>query len=284
MQTRVRINKVRSLNMIVVRIRVTFRRLAMTILAGAAWLGLVATMPGCVTRPFAHAKPRLAIILDDAGNENGFYDEIYTLPRPVTLAVIPHTPWAPEVLRQARQRRIDTIGHIPMQSSVTNELFIVSTSMSANEIYENVTAAIDSLPGIKGVNNHMGSLASADRRTLEPVMAVLKAKRMFIVDSRTTRRSLILKAAQDWGLPCLAKDDFLDSEEGEERIRKHLRYLLSIARKRGYAVGIGHVQKLETILVLEDFMREHANDVDFVGISALMRSTGGTREKRDGSL
>jgi polysaccharide deacetylase 2 family uncharacterized protein YibQ len=265
-------NRVDGLNVIFVKNPKAFRKFVMALLPGFVGLGLAFTLAGCVTRTPSPARPRLAIVLDDAGNENGFYGEIYVLPRPVTLAIIPNTPWAATVLRQARQHRMDTIGHIPMQSSVTNEPFVVTTNMTAVEIFEGLTAAIDSLPGIKGINNHMGSLASADRQTLEPVMAVLKAKHMFIVDSRTTRDSQIFKTAQDWEIPCLAKDDFLDSEAGEERIRKHLRYLLSVARKRGYAVGIGHVQNLETILVLNDFMREHANDVEFVGISQLIQA------------
>lgn len=244
----------------------------MPLLPGLIGLGLATGMTGCVTRSPAPAKPRLAIILDDAGNENGFYDEIFKLPRPVTLAIIPHTPWAAPLLRRARQKGMDTIGHIPMQSPVTNEIFVVTTNMTATEIYENLTAAIDSLPGIRGINNHMGSLVSTDPASLAPVMAVLKAKRMFIVDSRTTRGSLILKTAQERGIPCLAKDDFLDSEGGADRMRKHLSYLLSVARKRGYAVGIGHVQNLEAILALGDFMREHAKDVEFVGISQLIQA------------
>ena len=249
------------------------KKLGRVSVVGAIGVVMLAVLVGCVSRPPVPARPKLAIILDDAGEKTGFYKDIYALPCPVTLAIIPFAPQAQAVLSMTRKHKLDVIGHIPMQSPITSEYAaVLATNMTASEISLNLTRAIDLLPGIQGINNHMGSLASMDRPAMDAVMAVLEARKMFIVDSRTTRDSQIVVEARDWGVACVAKDEFLDSEAGQEKIEKHLRYLLSLARKRGYAVGIGHVQNLETIMVLNEFMHKHARDVELVGINRLIKA------------
>lgn len=237
---------------------------------------------GCVTHPVSAPKPRIAIVLDDAG-EYGSYDIIFSLPHPVSLAIIPGSPLSDWVLREARRNGTDIMGHIPMESFLpddTGNVSLVTGDMDEKELRAHLETALRTLPGIKGINNHRGSAASVNRPLMDKVMVILKEKGLFMMDSRTHRDSIIPQAARQCGVPCLAKDDFTDSESGEGKAYRHLDYLLSVARTRGYAVGIGHVQHRPALLALNRFMNTHAGDIEFIGINRMMKEFGSHTQER----
>jgi polysaccharide deacetylase 2 family uncharacterized protein YibQ len=124
---------------------------------------------------------------------------------------------------------------------------------------------------VVGVNNHMGSRATRSRAEMDAVMAELAARGLVFVDSRTTHGSVAHVAASARGIPNLRNDLFLDVDTDDPReIRRRLDRLLVIARKRGWAVGIGHVHP-NTIAVLEDFLPGvDPADVELVPVSELI--------------
>ena len=244
--------------------------------ASVIGLGLALVGVGCITRPASPAKPQLTILLDDAG-EYGAYDVIFSLPQPVSLAVLPGTPLADWVLREARRHGTDVIGHIPMESFMPDDsgnVSLVTDDMDEKEVRAHLETALRALPGIRGINNHRGSAASVNPKLMDWVMAVLKEKGLFMVDSRTHHDSIIPEVARRHGVPCLAKNEFIDSEAGEVAARRHLDYLLTRAKQSGYALGIGHVYHRPALLALNRFMNEHAGEVEFVGINRLIKKFG----------
>ena len=91
------------------------------------------------------------------------------------------------------------------------------------------------------------------------------------MDSMTTSQSVGRQIGSMIGLPVLKRDVFLDNDDRPEAIREQVRMLASIARQRGYAIGIGHYH-VHTIQVLnEEIPRLEAGGFDMVSLRDILR-------------
>ena len=82
--------------------------------------------------------------------------------------------------------------------------------MSADQIRSLVSENLDSL-GVKiGLNNHEGSLITADTYAMKAVMEVCKSRGMFFLDSRTNSQSVCKSVASEYGVKLYERNIFLD--------------------------------------------------------------------------
>lgn len=101
--------------------------------------------------------------------------------------------------------------------------------------------ALEEVEYAVGINNHMGSKATQDKRIMKSILEVAKEKKLFFVDSKTSPKSVVLETAKELGVPCLCRDVFLDGTKDVNHIRKQVLKLGDVALEKGYAIGIGHV-------------------------------------------
>jgi len=149
---------------------------------------------------------------------------------------------------------------------------VLLTSMASKDLQARVRANLAAVPGAVGVNNHMGSRFTEDTTGLGVLMAELKERNLFWLDSRTTPGTRGIEVARAFGVPALARDIFIDAEVNVDFIRGQVRKLIETARVHGTAVGIGHPH-LETIAVLRELRTELlASGVTLVPVSTLVRS------------
>lgn len=94
------------------------------------------------------------------------------------------------------------------------------TSMDDKRIMQLTGELINSLPGISGVNNHQGSKATSDERTMRAVLKEIKRQGLFFVDSNTYAKSLGDKLAAGMGVPTGRNNIFLDNSTNEDEIIK----------------------------------------------------------------
>lgn len=200
-------------------------------------------------------RPRLALVIDDLGYaRNGVVKDILSMDLPLTISVLPGLQHSTYALRRAQEAGKCTILHLPMEpeeehGSDTDE---VRTDMDDAAIEAVVERYVRSLPGIKGVNNHQGSRATADRRVMEAVLRVLEEHGLFFLDSLTSSKSVAYNTAKDMGVPAARNYAFLDDDtEDPEVIADNLRRLVAVAKKQGTAVGIGHPRR-STLQALKD--------------------------------
>src|SRR5208283_517390 len=76
-------------------------------------------------------------------------------------------------------------------------------------------------------------------------------KGLFFVDSMTARNTVCAQLADEMGLAFGKRDVFLDNINTREAITKQIMALAKKARRRGYAVAIGHDRHL-TMQVIKD--------------------------------
>lgn len=221
----------------------------------------------------AGPRPRIAIIIDDWGYNWSAAPGFLAFPERLTIAVLPFLPFSVAQAEQALAAGHEVIVHMPMEAQ-SSSLDIgpggVYVGMDQEVIADAVAAALATVPGAVGLNNHMGSRATADTAVMRAVLGVLREQGKFFVDSYTTAATVGPAVARELGLPYAVNRVFLDHEDDEEFIRRQIRRLANLARRRGYAVGIGHVRP-NTYKVLLDMLPElQAEGFEFVTVSQLL--------------
>ncbi len=197
--------------------------------------------------PTATASFRVAIIFDDAGGSLDDVEKIIAIGRPVAVAVLPGLTYSADAARRARAAGLEVLLHLPVEAEDEVKTLGpggVTVDMSDAEIRAAVRSGLASVPGAVGVNNHMGSRGTADRRVVRAILEVVRQERLFFIDSRTTRESVVGAVAADLGVRTAVRTVFLDNENEEDAIRSQLRRLIALARERGSAIAIGHAQRL----------------------------------------
>lgn len=191
----------------------------------------------------------IAVVVDDVGNADGSLERLARLDGPLAIAVLPGAPRAREAAALAKRKGWDLLVHLPMEGARgPAEPETISSNDEDAEIARRVAAAIDRVPGASGLNNHQGSLATADRRVVRAVLSVVLERGLFFLDSRTSAASVAAEEARVLGLATIPRDVFLDDARAEaaaeggapEALAAAWSRALALAASRGHAVVIGH--------------------------------------------
>lgn len=193
-------------------------------------------------------------MIDDLGNDREALERIAAWRFDVAGAVLPGLPDSASAARQLARSGKEVLLHLPMEPdgypNVKPGPGVVLRSDSDERIAEIVAEDLESVPGAVGVNNHMGSAATADARVMRAVVRVLADRGLFLLDSRTTEASVARRMADEISLPAVSRRVFLDSVPTSAAIDRSFRELLARARKDGSAIAIGHPYP-ETMAMLE---------------------------------
>ncbi len=220
-----------------------------------------------VTRPVVReekgkSKPFMVIVLDDWGYSTRNFPLLEALSLPVDVSVFPSHEFTKDVVRLARSTRKEVMVHLPMEpESLPREKWekdTITVEMPDEEIRRKVRQALESVEGAVGVNNHMGSKATADPRVMRIVLEELQKRGLFFLDSVSMPNSVVCKVSKEMGLPCLKRDFFIDNEARESYIVDQLKRAVSAAEEKGYVVVIGHDRPatLRALIEMETYLRE----------------------------
>lgn len=198
---------------------------------------------------------KIAIIIDDMGlNLRSKLVEL--MPAPLTLAYLPYAKNLAEHTARARKNGHELMVHMPMEpmnGALDGGPRVLKTTQSDEELRDTLHWGLSQFDGYVGMNNHMGSRITQDKRAMRVIMKDLKARGLFFIDSKTIGASVAADAARDVGLDYAERDVFLDHEISMEFIRGALKKLEDTARHKGYAIAIGHPHK-ETIAALKEWL------------------------------
>lgn len=187
------------------------------------------------------SKGDIVLIIDDVGFDGQQIDRAMQLDPDISFSILPNGNRTSDFARRLHERGFELLCHLPMEpmGQESPGANAVLTSMSDEEIARTVRSNVASVPFAKGMNNHMGSRATADRRVMETVLRALPPG-MYFIDSRTGGRSIAEDVAREMNVPTAARNVFLDDARNAESIRKQLEILARTAASRGTAIGIGH--------------------------------------------
>jgi uncharacterized protein len=216
---------------------------------------------------------RIAILIDDMGDNRALGERALALPGAVSYAFLPHTAFAPSFARSVHRSGRDVLLHAPMESEAQQQLMgpgALTTTMTELDMRAQLRKNLASIPFVRGFNNHMGSVLTRDPTRMSWLLDEARAQSLFFIDSRTTSNSVAGPTARKLGVPTVGRDIFLDHEDSNAAIERQFDRLLKLAQERGQALAIGHPRPA-TLRVLEQRLPTLAAlGVELVPVSALL--------------
>jgi polysaccharide deacetylase 2 family uncharacterized protein YibQ len=217
------------------------------------WLLIfISGLGGLVYASSSNADARLAIIIDDIGYNQFQSERAARLNGAFTLSVLPFTPHGLSSALLAHNQGKELMLHLPM--STINNMPVgkggLVSGMEKTAFLNIVRQDLSNLPHIRGVNNHMGSRLTQEAEPMQWLMEELRSHGLYFVDSRTSAQTKALDIANQYRVPSLKRDVFLDDINDTKAIEYQLNRAIQFAKQRGAAVAIGHPYAA-TLTVLE---------------------------------
>jgi polysaccharide deacetylase 2 family uncharacterized protein YibQ len=216
---------------------------------------------------------KLAIVIDDLGNSLRAGLDAIALPAPITFAVMPHRKHSKLLAERAGRLGRDVLLHVPMSTLNDRALGAggLTEDLVEKDFKDTLRFSIASIPYISGVNNHMGSRLTTRPTAMKWVMEVLEQEKLFFLDSRTNSKSVAYETALEMGLQTANRDIFLDNQINIDHIHKQFKKALTIAKKYGSAIAIGHPHQA-TLSYLEHVLPQlEGTDVAIYSLSDLLK-------------
>lgn len=220
--------------------------------------------------------PRIAFIIDDVGEYDIGALELKQLAIPITASILPDSPHAHEEARWLKEYGLPAMLHIPMQPKNSNGQGYglqqtITLDSSEEEIRELIKRAREIIPDAAGMNNHMGSLVTADRKAMKRILKIVKEEDLFFVDSKTIAGTVGYDTARNIGIKTAIRDVFLDDgEKSYEKTLNEIKRLVAQARLLGKAIAIGHPHETTLRAIKDSVEFIKASGVKIVFVSELL--------------
>jgi polysaccharide deacetylase 2 family uncharacterized protein YibQ len=201
--------------------------------------------PEPAPRKKVSGTPRIAFIIDDMGAYDIGPLELKRLNIPITASVLPDSRRAAEAVHWLKEYNLKALIHLPMQPTNSNgnrynPAKVITMKSTDTQINALIKRAKRVIPIARGLNNHQGSLATANRPLMSRLLRIIKREGLYFVDSRTIGSSVAYDIAQNMNIRSAKRDVFLDHVQTYSHSLEQIRRLVSVARQNGSAIAIGH--------------------------------------------
>ncbi|MFK2823211.1 divergent polysaccharide deacetylase family protein [Malaciobacter sp. WC5094] len=198
------------------------------------------------------SKPKIVIMIDDVSSSRQ-KKAILDIGYKVNMAFLPPTKGHPNSAKIAQDLPFHMI-HFPMQAS-SKFKGPEKNTLKITHTYEQIEQRVKDLrkwyPNAVFTNNHTGSVFTQNEEAMDKLFRALKKYNFIFVDSRTTAKSVAKKMAEKYNMPYIVRNTFMDNKKEYAYIQNQLKKAIKIAKKRGYAIAIGHPHSM-TIKVLKE--------------------------------
>lgn len=219
-------------------------------------------------------KPKIAIVIDDLGDNLTVAKKIIALPAKLTISILPQTPQAIIIAELANEKGHEIILHLPMEAHTRPDLLgpgALFSNMDFDTFLNILQDDIESIPYIAGFNNHMGSLLTEDKEKMGWVMDEVKNHSLYFLDSRTSQNSIARDIAAQKSVRTIERDIFLDHSILSNDMMLQLKHLKFIAKTKGQAVLICHPYPA-TLAFLKSNLNSLKNEFELVKLSQLLKN------------
>ena len=221
-------------------------------------------------------RPQIAIVIDDFGSVYKQAKDFLKIKVPITFSILPFRRHSREIAKLVHEKGFEVMLHLPMEPygypSIKPGEGALLLSMTDDQIRRVTNRCLDDLDCcISGVNNHMGSAFTENKSKMRIVLQEIKKRHLFFLDSLTSPHSTAYKTATSLHIPAGRRDIFLDVKQTREFVSGQLKKLISIARRKGKAIAIGHPYTV-TLEVLKDRLPEiNKTQARIVPVSELIK-------------
>ncbi|WP_459888404.1 divergent polysaccharide deacetylase family protein [Campylobacter concisus] len=214
-------------------------------------------------------RAKLVIVIDDVATFE-HASMIKSLGLKITPSIFPATKTHPDTPNIARTFEFYMI-HLPMQAKHFDspEIGTLTINESFESMYEKIKKIRKDFPRAKYTNNHTGSRFTSDFDAMDKAYRALIQQGFVFVDSKTIAQTAVARAAKKHNQPYISRDIFLDDDPSASAVRRELVAAVNLAKKRGYAIAIGHPKK-NTIAVIKESKNNLLKDVDVVYLKDIL--------------
>ncbi len=212
-------------------------------------------------------QARLAIIIDDMAN----ISQVKAL-QALNLKVNPS-------FFPSDKKHIDTpkfalkfdfyMVHLPLAAInyAKPELDTLNPNDTQERIFKKIKQIKKDFKDLKFINNHTGSLFTSNEEAMKKLYKAFEKEGLIFVDSKTIASSKAPKVAKALGQIYIQRDVFLDNQDDVAYIKKQLMDAVKLAKKKGFAIAIGHPRK-NTFKALEQ-SKDLLESVELVYLSEI---------------
>jgi polysaccharide deacetylase 2 family uncharacterized protein YibQ len=222
----------------------------------------------------AALRPKIALVIDDLGGERLIARELLEWDLPLTFSILPFTPHAKIIAREAHRKGKEVILHVPMEPHGYPKIRpgegVLLREMDEAKLLGQLSKDLEAVPYVKGVSNHMGSRLMEDPERMKILFSELKRRGLFFLDSRTTPQTVGLQVAQSVGLKAMERTLFIDHSSNEEDIKQKIKRLIQLSLSNGKAIGIGHPHPATIRSLKEMIPKMKEKGIEVVPLSAVM--------------
>jgi polysaccharide deacetylase 2 family uncharacterized protein YibQ len=229
-------------------------------------------LPKVTPRKHKRGSGDIVLIIDDLGFDGQPLDRLMALDPNINASILPNGTRTAEFARRLNARGFEILCHLPMEprGGEAPGRNAILTSMSDAEIARVTRENIQAVPHAVGVNNHMGSRATSDRRVMTSVLRAMPGE-LYFIDSRTVAGSVAEDVARELNVRTAARNVFLDDVATEGAVRKQVRELADAAEKKGVAIGIGHPYPVTMRVLAQELPELRARGFRLVRASEVVR-------------
>lgn len=218
--------------------------------------------------PISSNAASISIIIDDIGYHRTNSFASTQLDPSVTLALLPDAPYSQEVAHIAKQKGMELILHLPMESMSTRsprEPRVLTMEQTEMEFRRTVRDMLQHFPGIRGVNNHQGSLLTRHPGHMHWLMEeLLEHGGLYFVDSRTHKNTVAAQVSLEHGLETAERSFFLDANgDNPFSISQQARKIVEAAKTEEFLVVIAHPfnNSIKTLRILIRQLKRDGHDL-----------------------
>ena len=214
-------------------------------------------------------RAKLVLIIDDVATFE-HASMVKSIGLKITPSIFPATKTHPDTPNIARTFEFYMI-HLPMQAKHFDspEIGTLTINESFESMHEKIKKIRKDFPRAKYTNNHTGSRFTSDYDAMDKAYRALIEQGFIFVDSKTIAQTAVARAAKKYNQPYISRDIFLDDDPSAAAVRRELIAAVNLAKKRGYAIAIGHPKK-NTIAVIKASKNNILKDVEVVYLKDIL--------------
>ena len=214
-------------------------------------------------------RAKLVLIIDDVATFE-HASMVKSIGLKITPSIFPATKTHPDTPNIARTFEFYMI-HLPMQAKHFDspEIGTLTVNESFESMLEKIKKIRKDFPRAKYTNNHTGSRFTSDYDAMDKAYRALIEQGFIFVDSKTIAQTAVARAAKKYNQPYISRDIFLDDDPSAAAVRRELVAAVNLAKKRGYAIAIGHPKK-NTIAVIKASKNNILKDVEVVYLKDIL--------------
>jgi polysaccharide deacetylase 2 family uncharacterized protein YibQ len=222
---------------------------------------------------------RVAIVIDDCGQDLEAAKRILKIPLQITFSILPYQRYSREIAQLANSQGREVIVHVPMEPKdypkANPGAGALLLSMSSGDIQKTLKDILESNPYATGINNHMGSRFTENAEAMGIVLSEARDRSIYFFDSYTSPKSVGYSLAQQMNIPTGRRDVFLDHVGTEKFVRSQINQLIRKAKVQGTAIAIGHPHDYTLRVLSQEAQRFQKEGVSVVPLKTLIHSGPG---------